>query len=1144
MAVWALLSISQTVKAANYYITGFFVEGQEWTKLDGKNMESVGNNKYSQTYQCETTGKYCFRFAGDDLPYQMCPAVASYDLTKVSSYGVSYTNHEGKENYYFCVNMESGKTYTFTFDNSNPSNRTVACTVSGEGSGTVTPTEKYCSFYLIGNLYKENNEEWADGTKANPFNTIDGKTYTYTFTGVEKTVYFRVQGYDPDGNKFGSDFAPNTTDDKDKELTTTFQTVVSKPYNSSKTKAWTFDAKSDKTYTITLDYSDTSKPQIKYTEGGSSVVTKVIKLFNGSSEVTGYNGKYTLDLSGETSTDATITLTIDAKAYGLATAQAISTVGTTSDIAFTAEGTEKLTLTAGLIYSLTVTEDGKMTVEAKEKVNPYKVAGAGFYLVGDFMSPYNHSDVNPGGDIPGKINYERLYFKFEQQADGSYKIDIPACLTAKMQILGISVDGVPRVYGPSGIVELYGAKDHGTASPVTDGSVGGNSKTNNLVVVDEFKDSDNFWNLVTRNDGVTDDDGIYEVSFTFDSDSKTPKIWTIKHNSLKRVVYLLSNAQGATAQPLYDSRIDIPSGYSDVSSASAVHLEGITNKYFVLGTVVRNMSTPEIKKQAIKADDGIHEISQEKGGKQCGTHTKFFFLGADPVYESDNTTIKTQDSYQLTANKPAVAISKLKGNKVVQVNPTKGRDDVAGKDNSYGMQAEIYVPNAGKIDYPDVISMVGPAIPSTTTTNVDGTTKWLWDATAGDMTYDESDHCYKLVLNTSADLYGKTFRFVGDHAITQNWYEDGTPANVKYPDVKVEGTSEATVADPNVVNYTSDCTENTIVHDSDIKWNRGAGLWTVRFYIIPGKDKNTFQYTITGASKIYIPVTAHMGKLLRTYTSAIDVVPVDKEVLVYAAQSYTKNEKNNTGSGDETGTVMLYRLKFIPANQGVVLYAPTTLGNDKPGLIEVVPAYSATVKRYSNDVFDYVKDWAKPETKKELIWVNQETHEQKKDVWNNYLVPVLTDTKITQFYFDDQNKWTGRNFAFTRYSQTNTGRANKVIKDDATNEDPAKRDYFSFFRGAGTVKASYSYLMLPRTIMEGNGQILDQNQDNDKNRFSKSMVWFEGIDAPMDNETTGISELKNNVSNTDAAYYTLQGVKVAKPVKGIYIHQGKKVIIK
>lgn len=986
------------------------------------------------------------------------------------------------------------------------------------------------SHYKQGDVWKENTN--FELTKK------DGEIYTWVLKDVPEAdanrgIFFRIK------IKNGStEYGPQSLTD-DLVLNSSFQKIYKISWTSP--KALKIEATSGTSYTITYNH-ETKEIKCEASEDGSTDVTKEIKLLNGTSEVTGYNGKYTLDLSGETSSDAKITLTIGGTTYGLATAQAISTVGTTSDIAFTAEGTEKLTLKAGLIYSLSVTEDGKMTVEAKEKVNPYKVAGAGFYLVGDFMSPYNHSDVNPGGDTPGTINYERLYFKFEQQTDGSYKIDIPACLTAKMQILGISVDGVPRVYGPSGIVELYGAKDHGTASPVTDGSVGGNSKTDNLVVVNDFNDQINYWNLVTRNDGVTDDDGIYEVSFTFDSDSKTPKIWTIKHNSLKRVVYLLSNAQGATAQPLYDSRIDIPSGYSDVSSASAVHLEGITSKYFVLGTVVRDLSNTDSKiyKQAIKADDGIHKISDEKGGKQCGTHTKFFFLGADPVYESDNTTIVTKSSYWLTANKPAVAISKLKGNKIVEVNPTKGSNDEAGEDNSYGMQAEIYVPKSSMLDYPDAISMVGPAIPSTTTTNVDGTTKWLWDATAGDMTYDESDHCYKLVLNTSADLYGKTFRFVGDHAITQNWYEDGTPANVKYPIEKVEGTSEATVADPNVVNYTSDCTENTIVHDSDIKWNRGAGLWTVRFYIIPGKDnKNTFQYTITGASKIYIPVTAHMGKLLRTYTSAIDVVPVDKEVLVYAAQSYTKNKENNTGSGDETGTVKLYRLKFIPANQGVVLYSPNSpLDNGTPTKLEVAPAYSATVKRYSSDTFDYVEGWADSQAK-ESIWVNEHTSEK----WNNYLVPVLTNAKITQFFIDDQNNWTGRNFAFTRYSQTKTGQANGVITDNTTDPDPKKHDYFSFFRAAGTVKASYSYLMLPRTIMEGNGQILDQSQDNDP-KFSKSMVWFEGIDAPMDNETTGISELKNHVSNTDAAYYTLQGVKVAKPVKGIYIHQGKKVIVK
>ena len=850
-------------------------------------------------------------------------------------------------------------------------------------------------------------------------------------------------------------------------------------------------------------------------------VTKVIKLLNGSSELTGSNGKYTLDLSSATD-DATIKLTIDGATYGLAAAKTIAAAGTTSGIAFTTEGTFALTLAKGLVYSLSVTEDGKMTVVAEEKVVPYSVAGAGFYLVGDFMSQYNNATVNPGGDTPGKINYERLYFKFEEQKDSSYQIVIPACLTAKMQILGVSVDGVPRVYGPKGIEKLHGAKDFGNAIPATDGSVGGDSETNNLVTVEGFNDYDNYWKLITRNDDETDDDGSYVVSFKFDKATNTPTTWTIKHDSHTRVGYLLSTANGATAQPLYCIRKDFSSDYDDNLKA-AIHLDG-SDGYFVLSTVVSNITTSEIYNQAKKANDDIHKI-----GNGFGTHDKLFFLGSERKENVENNN-------KLYGNQPAVVLPAIKGTKIVEVNTSRGSNDDAAKDNSYGLQADFYIPGSlNEVDYPDVISMVGPAIPITTTTDGE-TTTWLWDATAGDMIYDESDRCYKLVLNTSEDLKNKTFRFVGDHAITQNWFEDEIKANDAYPTTK-EGFSDATVADPNKVSYTSDCTEATINHDQDIIWNRGAGLYTVRFYI---NDDETFHYTITGAHKIYIPVTAHMGKLLRTYTSAVDVVPVNKDVQIFAAQSYTKNEKNNTGAGDETGTVKLYRLKFIPANQGVVLYAPnTTLADNTATKLEVVPAYSATVKRYSNDAYDYIEEWTKSDAK-ESIWVNEHVSEK----WNNYLMPVLADTKVTQFYYDENNDWTGRIFSFTRYSKTFKGKENGVIEDDITNADPKKHDYFSFFRAAGTVKASYSYLMLPRTVMEGDGQILDQNKDNDTKAFAKSMVWFEGIDAPMDNETTGISELNNNASNSDDAYYTLQGMKVAKPVKGIYIHQGKKVMVK
>lgn len=1002
MAVWALLSISKTVKAVDFCIMGTFDGGNRdtWTKLDGKSMDLVGNNQYSQTYQCTKAGEYRFRFIGVGWRGEMCPEQSSYDLTQASpNCKVFYNDQDGKKNNYFYVNMESGKTYTFTFDDSSVDNRTVACKVSG-----------------------------------------------------------------------------------------------------------------------------------------SEVVTKVIKLLNGTSELTGSNGKYTLDLSGETSTNATITLSIDGTTYGLATAQTISAAGTTN-VDFVANATAALTLKAGLIYSLSVTEDGKMTVVAEEKAEPYAaVYEAGFYLVGDFMSQYNDKTVNPGGDTPGKINYDRLYFKFEQQTDGSYKIDIPACLTAKMQILGVSVDGVPRVFGPSTKVDLYGSKDTGTANPETNGSLGGTAE-DLLKVVDNTTVDNYYWNLKTRNDEGIDDDGLYEISFKYDSENKTPTVWTIKHDALKRVAYLLSDAKGATAQPVYVTRKKIGSELRDDNLYSneckaALHFNG-QNGYYVLSYIVSDMNGNEQKTQALKANDGIH--ATKSVNDNSGTHDKLFFLGNGGYdWSTSNNHNKVR------ANLKPFKMN-LKGTKVITYNPNQGFYELAKEDGSYGMTGEIKINNSGVVDYPDSISMVGPAIPSTTTTTVDGTTKWLWDATAGDMIYDESDRCYKLVLNTSAESFNKTFRFAGDHDITMNWFEDATPANDKYPkETNVEGTSDATVEDPNYVDYTSVCTEETIDHNQDIIWNRGAGLWTVRFYIdVDNTDKRTFRYTITGAHKIYIPVTAHMGKLLRTYTSAVDVVPVDANVLIYAAQSYTKNKENNTGSGDETGTVKLYRLKFIPANQGVVLYSPNSpLDDGTPTKLEVVPAYSATVKRYSSDTFDYVEGWADSQAK-ESIWANVHTLEK----WNNYLVPVLTDTQITQFFIDDQNNWTGRNFAFTRYSKTFTGQKNNVLEDDDTNADTSKRDYFSFFRAAGTVKASYSYLMLPRTIMEGNGQILDQSQDNNP-VFSKSMVWFEGIDAPMDNETTGISELKNHVSNTDAAYYTLQGVKVAKPVKGIYIHQGKKVIVK
>lgn len=102
-----------------------------------------------------------------------------------------------------------------------------------------------------------------------------------------------------------------------------------------------------------------------------------------------------------------------------------------------------MTLTKGLIYSLTVTEDGNMTVVAEEKVNPYAaVYEAGFYLVGNFFSKHNID----GGDPEDEINYSRLYFKFKDNGIvdhvHTYSMDIPASISAYMQILSVDDNNV------------------------------------------------------------------------------------------------------------------------------------------------------------------------------------------------------------------------------------------------------------------------------------------------------------------------------------------------------------------------------------------------------------------------------------------------------------------------------------------------------------------------------------------------------------------------------------------------------------------------------------------------------------------------------------------------------------------------------
>lgn len=377
--------------------------------------------------------------------------------------------------------------------------------------------------------------------------------------------------------------------------------------------------------------------------------------------------------------------------------------------------------------TLSAGESGGTVAQSATDVEP------GYYLVGNFFSPYNNEKYNPGGD-GATIDYTKhVYFKFEQQKDNSYAFSIPACLTAHAQILAVDELDNKMVYGPGEVFKLHGAKDNDSALPLTNGAVGTicGTTTKKLVGSATLAEGTNYWDLVTRNDNVTDDDGLYTFSFTLDKDGK-PSDWQVKHDATRCVSYILGNMVGATAQPLYDERINGGNeGAFDNNIEGSLYFDG-SNGYYGIGYIVNDLSNKENAqfKQAQKATSDIHPTKSVGNGS--GTHDKLFFLGNGGYdytssYEYHNKVWPNQKPFTLN----------LHGIKRVQYNPARGDGCLTEKDGSYGMSGEILIDGANQADFTiTTMSMIGDAVEETYDAK---TGNWNYTSKAGDMEYDANE---------------------------------------------------------------------------------------------------------------------------------------------------------------------------------------------------------------------------------------------------------------------------------------------------------------------------------------------------------------------------------------------------------------------
>ena len=810
-------------------------------------------------------------------------------------------------------------------------------------------------------------------------------------------------------------------------------------------------------------------------------------------------------------------------------------------VSYTADEYEYLTVNVDLTEGTT----RRVWIEGKKASTggsggPATDVEPGYYLVGNFFSQYNKGgEYNPGGD-GATIDYKKhVYFKFEQQRNKSYSFSIPACLTAHAQILAVDEYDKKMVYGPGEVFNLHGVKDNTSALPSTNEAVGticGTTGAKTLVGSATMEEGNNYWNLVTRNNGGIDDDGMYTFSFTLDKDGN-PSDWQVKHDANTRVTYFIDNKEGATAQPLYATRTGGQGPFSDKMEAP-LYFDG-SNSYWAIDYIVNDVFTSEILNQAQKATPDIH--ATKSVNNSSGTHDKLFFLGNGGV--DYNSTSEYRD--KVWANQKPFTLH-LQGIKRIQYNPNQGNNDLSMKDGSYGLSGSIEVINGTAADAESLIktiSMIGDAVEGT----YDAVTgKWKYTSTAGDMKKDDNEHCFSLTISTVDAKYAKShFRFVANHDADQNWGEtDGNITNNKgfarptYDNAADADNHSCMPDDANDVQFRKTAREDeegfgsTTPNQKDILWNRPAGIWTIRFYPELDKDgKDISRYTISETKVIKIPFTYCLGKFIRTYSNNVAMAPVDDNVKVYEAYRYKKPENAGDPLSERMGTVYLRQLKYIPANMGVVLVGEVPKGESFSDYATLNFSLREAPAEMPLEGDNYTAVW-----KKAGEYAGQE--------WNNYLKPTVTAIdKLGNADTDADGKILHRFFGLANFHST------KYYKQYQTGDD-----YIGFFRLTqnGRSGANKAYLSIPaNTDVDGgvgakfgyidfNGQFLGNETDLNNQSLSKVAIVFD--DEDDGGSTTTVTEVKPNSTDADASFYTLQGVKVSRPVKGVYIHNGKKFI--
>lgn len=756
------------------------------------------------------------------------------------------------------------------------------------------------------------------------------------------------------------------------------------------------------------------------------------------------------------------------------------------------------------------TPDEWNTVSTNRLTEKKRVYTQGFYLAGNFFT------FDTGG-----INYNDAVFKFQQQNDqlisavaeteyDVYMVEIPASLTAHAQVMYVDETGkAVKVFGPTsacGISETY---------PTTEAK---STKWEILNGTEEFKENNNYWDFSTRNKpNIGYSDGLYEVYIAVDKNTHEPAKWMITHQALKRVAYFISDAPDATAIPLYDT-------YKDNDLQFFNNFYGTVNlaanrSYYVISNYIYNSSTVDKAKDYGAFNPVPYAIVSP-------TTNKLFLQG--------NGGLDYKGTYPdnlIFPNGAPLKVNKNNlGTQIVEYNPSRGNSNKS----VFGFCGDLILKNQRVVL--NSVSLVGEAIPGTL--NADGS--WNYKSNVADMTFDETEKCYKATVVTTADDGQSKFRFVGNRDPKITWYEntkDDVKEMAKHPhdsdDPQVFGHT-ADVNDPNKVNYTQDGANPE--KDWNIIWNRPAGRWTVRLYFYTYSDgKNPVTedyYTITESKDmelyditdiVYGSETNKQNihnkgeyKFLRTW-SAKKTWKISNKVDVFVVNDLAEGESavkltlKNINKPDDTGNYHI-----IPAETGVILAT-------KSAASEIAGAHFVARQNYTS-------------YNKLVIPMEENGSEYVYEGTDNRLLPIYYSKVIPA---SDENSF---NYFFAYY--------NALIATKETDQY-GESDYLLGFwisKGSKPYPGNSSYLQISKEKAATMNRLGTSYNDFVSGGTGGSAKKVPGVIFDFDNVggTTGINEVVNQSTKlNDGKYYTLSGQQVEKPTAGgIYIHNGRKFVVK